>query len=608
MKRILGCVFFIFALIISGCSSDKQNPPVMPISVSVTPANALVAPSGTTKLTATVMNDTTGVTWSVNGTAGGSSATGTIDAQGNYTAPAATTSVAVTATATSKADSTKSASAVIAVVVPGAVTATNNVQVAQYTINPPVNANVSIEFGPDTTYGLHTWKVATPNGGGAVSIYVAGMRAATLYHMRAIVELSDGTAYTDADQTFTTTAIPSVQRPNLTVTTTDGKTPQSGVEMLDLIGGSGVATALVTDLSGNILWAYPPVSGTVQPVRMLSNGNFLISFGPTSETYTPPNLPDNKADLREVDLGGNIVRHLTPTQLNTKLAASADASLSSMVINTIHHDAIELPNHHLMILANTTKQFTDVTGFPGVSNVLGDVLVELQPDDTTSPKSWSPVWVWSEFDHLDVNRHPMLFPDWTHSNALLYSPDDGNILVSVRHQHWVIKIDYRDGAGTGDLLWKLGVGGDFTLTNGTDPTDWFYAQHNPTFASVATAGNFELVLMDNGDNRPISGTPCVSNCYTTVPVLQINETDKTATIQFRDTLPQPQYSNFAGSANTLANGNVEFTLASQPPGTNANIYEVTREDTPQIIWNMHVTGQYAYRGFRMPSFYPGVQW
>ncbi len=39
-------------------------------------------------------------------------------------------------------------------------------------------------------------------------------------------------------------------------------------------------------------------------------------------------------------------------------------------------------------------------------------------------------------------------------------------------------------------------------------------------------------------------------------------------------------------------------------GPSATIYEVTREANPQIVWQMSVTGKYAYRAFRLPSLYP----
>ena len=44
------------------------------------------------------------------------------------------------------------------------------------------------------------------------------------------------------------------------------------------------------------------------------------------------------------------------------------------------------------------------------------------------------------------------------------------------------------------------------------------------------------------------------------------------------------------------------------PVTNAAIFEVTQTSPPQTVWQMQITGQYAYRGMRIPSLYPGVQW
>ena len=78
-----------------------------------------------------------------------------------------------------------------------------------------------------------------------------------------------------------------------------------------------------------------------------------------------------------------------------------------------------------------------------------------------------PVWAWNEFNHLDINRRPYSYPDWTHTNAVLYSKDDGNLIISIRHQNWLVKIDYNNGAGAGDILWKLGA----VLPTDTTPED-----------------------------------------------------------------------------------------------------------------------------------------
>jgi hypothetical protein len=39
-----------------------------------------------------------------------------------------------------------------------------------------------------------------------------------------------------------------------------------------------------------------------------------------------------------------------------------------------------------------------------------------------------------------------------------------------------------------------------------------------------------------------------------------------------------------------------------------DIYEVTQDSSAQTVWHMLIAGEYAYRGQRIPSLYPGVQW
>ena len=90
---------------------------------------------------------------------------------------------------------------------PGTVSLTNNPLVAQYSISAPPSSDVEIEFGPDKTYGQKTWLQPAPAGGGTVSILVAGMRAATTYHMRARVRVAFGREFVDSEHTFTTGAI-----------------------------------------------------------------------------------------------------------------------------------------------------------------------------------------------------------------------------------------------------------------------------------------------------------------------------------------------------------------------------------------------------------------
>ena len=562
-------------------------------STSISPQAAAVAPGQTVAFTAKVGGNATGRTWSVSGVPGGNSAVGTVDSNGNYTAPSVSKGVIAYVQAGSGKNSV---TASVAVIPPGQVAATNNPQVALYTISPPMGGSAAIQFSTDTSYGMTTWSQPASGNDAPVSVEVAGMRASTPYHMRAVLTLSNGAQFTDSDHVFTTGAINTSLLPQVSVSTPSGMPPQPGIEMINTIN-AGTTQAFATDLNGDVIWTYTFAglpSGTIQSIKPLANGHFVV------------NIDDGAlSNLREVDLAGNTIRELDISTLNQALAAAG----FNLVAQNTHHDVTPLPNGHFLILVNSTQQFTNLPGYPGTTTVLGDQIIDLDPN-------WNPVWVWNSFDHLDINRHPMNFPDWTHSNAILYSKDDGNIILSVRHQNWLLKINYNNGQGDGSIIWHLGEGGDFKLIGGTDPTDWFYAQHGPSFVSTNTSGVFSLAVFDNGDDRefPVGASGaapqayCLSNiaCYSTGEVLQLDESAMTATITFHD-FPS-LYSFWGGNAEVLANGNLEYDLTAAVSG-NSVILEVPQQENPrQVTWQMNISGNNTYRGYRLPSLYPGVQW
>ena len=576
-------------------------------SVTMLPKYAALGQGGTVQFHATVSGAGT-VQWMVNGVPGGSAATGTVDSTGLYTAPASvmqSTNVKVSAGLSGSA-SQNFASSVVSLIQPGLVSYTNNPQVATYGMYLPAPGKVKIEFGVTTSYGYSTWTQTTPSAnGGGVAIYVAGMLAKTPYHMRADVILDDGATYSDTDQVFQTGTPP--QTAIVLVTPQAGKTPQPGIELFDTLVPHEDAQAFATDLQGNVIWTYSyggPIADAIQPIKMLANGHFLvqISYG-SSLQLSDPNLPIGKLDeLREVDLAGNTIRSLTQAQV----AAALQSEGYTFDLGSLHHDVLELPNGHLVLLLSVKKVFHDLTGLPGSTTVLGDALVDVD-------QNFKPDWVWNSFDHLDVNRHPYLFPDWTHSNSLLYSTDDHNLLLSVRHQDWILKIDFQDGTGTGNILWKLGEGGDFALQGGTDPTDWFYAQHGLSYFSTNTTGVFTLGVMDNGDDRIFPpGTVCGATgplpcLYSTISVLQVDENRKIATLVVHDVSDHRVYSSFAGDVSPLLNGDIEVDFGGIKSG--AVIQELDGSSgTPQLVWQAETPQTYQFRTERLPSLYPGVQW
>ncbi len=606
----------------TGMATVAINPAAAAVTIS--PQTAFVGAGQVQQFTATVNGESPNtVTWSVNGAAGGNATVGTIDANGNYTAPATATNATAMVTATSTADTTKSANASVNVVANGVVTGTQNVQVASYTINLPATANVSIQFGADVTYGLNTWQQPTASGGGPVTILVAGMKMNTAYHMRANAVFADGSQFNDIDHTFTTGTVPVANLPTITVTTpTAGAKPQPGVELLDLLGVTNPSmNGVVTDLQGNVIWTLQPTLPAgrfFSPLKLLPNGHFLVVVTDQAE--------DNNASLVEYDLAGTVISTFTSAQLSTALATATCAGCQGHNIGGMHHDYALLPNGHMIVIVSETVSESGLIGQPDPITVTGDLLVELD-------QNHNPVWAWSTFGHLDLNRHPLTFPDWTHTNAVVYTPDDHNLMISMRTQDWVIKIDYNDGKGTGNILWHLGYQGDFTLINNgattTDPSLWFYGQHDINVVSQKSAGVFSVTLFDDGNNRVVNnnndnssicGEGSAAPCSSAAPILELDETAKTATIQFRSQPPvytQPpgliEFAAFGGSSRLLANTDLEYDLCgltasgTQNLNSMSDILEVA-QPSGDIAWRMQLTGNYAYRSFRIPSLYPGVQW
>jgi arylsulfate sulfotransferase len=307
--------------------------------------------------------------------------------------------------------------------------------------------------------------------------------------------------------------------------------------------------------------------------------------------------------------------------LNAALAKMKTPQGSVVQALCYSHDVLPLWNGHTILLVQEQRSvwLTDPPG-PGQFTILGDAMVDLD-------ENFKPVWVWSVFDNLDVNRHPMGFDaadgyDWTHCNCIQIAPD-GNLVLSSRHQNWVMKIDYQGGNGSGAILWKLGYQGDFTLAgefNGA--TDWFFAQHYPNL--LQASGNLITLIsvFDNGNDRcyampggcdPVGPPPPPPSSRGAV--FAISETAMKASLVWQ--YPLGEYSYWGGNVMLLANGNVEvcasepLPIGVSPPKTDApsQVVEMIPEPTgPVVVWQMTVTTGGTYRSYRIPSLYPGVIW
>ncbi len=127
----------------------------------------------TEAFSATVTNTTnTAVTWSVNGVAGGSAATGTISAAGRYTAPADLPSPAsVQVAATSVADPTKSDAATVAITSDIVVSITPNAASVELGATEAFGASIVSAGHPDASVRWSIAGGACPKECGAVDAY-----------------------------------------------------------------------------------------------------------------------------------------------------------------------------------------------------------------------------------------------------------------------------------------------------------------------------------------------------------------------------------------------------------------------------------------------------
>ena len=211
---------------------------------------------------------------------------------------------------------------------------------------------------------------------------------------------------------------------------------------------------MATDLNGNVIWYYDPVANDFPSyAQNLEPGGTVMMLGGNAV-----GVAGGFNTLRQVDLAGDTLRETNIHAVNAKLAA-----MHQPQILDFDHEAKLLPNGDTVVLASTPK----IVNYKGkATKFIGDMVIVLD-------QNFQPVWVWNSFRWLNTNRlgtdHPVP-TDWLHANSVSWSPEDEDLVVSLRTQDWAIKIDYANGTGNGHVVWKLGAGGNFkAIANTSQP-------------------------------------------------------------------------------------------------------------------------------------------
>ncbi len=415
-----------------------------------------------------------------------------------------------------------------------------------------------------------------------MNFYIAGVRASSQYTAwHAIAAAGGETA--SAPISFSTGRISLKAPPAVPLTSS---IPSSdGILLQSILQAPSIAT----DLTGNVVWYGPTeISFFTRPV---AGGTFL-------GIHEDGTVDSSHQWVREFDLAFNTIAETNAARINEQLAA-----MGIHPINAFHHEARKLPNGGYLVLADSERILTDVQG-PGPADVIGDTILVLDSNMQLT-------WAWDAFDHLDPHRMAILgeqcaYPaglvcapfyqsknanDWLHGNALQLTPD-GNILFSIRHQDWIVKIDYRNGGGTGAILWRLGQDGDFQI-NASDAWPWFSHQHD---ANLEADGS--MAVFDDGNTRQAADP----SAHSRGQVLRLDEPNHTATLLLNGDLGS--YSYALGSAQRLLNGDYHFDsgIASDPSGHGQVAQSLELDMSGQIVYGIQF-GALEYRSFRMPDLY-----
>ena len=436
------------------------------------------------------------------------------------------------------------------------------------------------------------------------NVYVAGMLPDSEYRMRA--ELVDGSSVKAGDWLPFHTGLLDGDFPVVSVAV-----PRTGrsavaepvlIQSVASMGGS--KRPIATDLDGNIIWY---LRSPEFLTRVLPGGRLLV----LSEGANSANTMRRLQIVREMDLAGNVLRETNTARVAEQLESRGIHSDCKKGANEcvpgFHHEAIRTPNGHTLVIAGLERMFPAGTqGSTGPVDVLGDIVIDLDEDFQVTA-------VWNSFDHVDLKRAslqsakckegpgsggcPPVFlaseaNGWLHSNSLNYIPSTGDFVISMPEQDWVVKIDWRDGKGSGKVLWRLGEGGDFTA-KADDPSPWFSFQHDAGFEPV---GSNLLSILDDGHARK-KKDPKANNRG---QLWRLDEATHTATLLHNADLGV--YSIAVGSAQTLKNGGYTFEAGFiNPDSPYSRAVETDRDG--KVVYAQQVEGLIVYRSFRVADLY-----
>lgn len=221
----------------------------------------------------------------------------------------------------------------------------------------------------------------------------------------------------------------------------------------------------------------------------------------------------NPGGIRQLDNGllltdGGVLAEMTPLAERVRVwrpALNPGPAGSIPIDVTIFHHEVFPTNHGTLLTLHRTlnpvddypTSDTDPDAPTASALVIDDPGIEFDPETGAILHEWSPLAV------LDPHRigygSTGARNDWGHANAIIHDERDDSIIISVRHQDTIYKVDRQSGV----LKWILANHDNwgpewrpYLLAPVGAPFEWPYHQHAPMITPQGT-----LLLYDNGNNR-----------------------------------------------------------------------------------------------------------
>ena len=236
-----------------------------------------------------------------------------------------------------------------------------------------------------------------------------------------------------------------------------------------IMAGSLQGYVYAIDETGAVRWILSEKGlGAAGSLLPLSNGNYLIGGDKSFGQYY-------KYNLFELNMTGQII--------------------NEYLVNGYHHDAQELPNGNLLILANNVN-----------GDVVEDTMYEIERSTGAILRTWDLNSYFNVGNYNNAGQHVSDINygsdthDWLHTNGMEYDESTNSVLISARHQDAVFSMSLE----TGDINWILSNPDDlwpeYLKEKLLKPTgnnfEWQYGQHN-----ISLLPNGDIMMFDNGDYR-----------------------------------------------------------------------------------------------------------